>query len=192
MKENLYILFWTDVERTKCEVLPGPYDNYSLNVYRHPIVHLRNIPGYQNSAWNKYRYNHTMLVTNTNNMTHEQQQAYGMMAMFSASLALALDRGVKMGEHLSDPVATKCVITDGIQFTLMCYQLNTLSFQEDFGIKNSAWASKSMDLFTRQETANSRRIKPVLYETLPDGVEVPGFNDECFKTLLSFLCQETE
>jgi len=125
---------------------------------------------------------------NVNKLTYEQQQAYGIMSMFGSLVALAMDSGVKMGEHLETPLVTKCVITDGIQFTLMCYQLNTLSFQEDSGIKNCAWASHSMNLFEK----SASKVRPVLYEILDAGDDVPGFNDECFKSILAFLCQETE
>lgn len=177
-----------DIERTSMEKLPGPFDTYSIGVFRHPIVHLRNIPGFQNSAFNKYSHNHTLLLTNVNKLTYEQQQAYGIMSMFGSLVALAMDSGVKMGEHLEKPLVTKCVITDGIQFTLMCYQLNTLSFQEDSGIKNFAWASHSMNLFEK----SASKVRPALYEILDGGNDVPGFNDECFKSILAFLCQETE
>ncbi|KAJ7388584.1 hypothetical protein OS493_036812 [Desmophyllum pertusum] len=37
-------LFEPDIERTSMEELPGPFDNYSLGVFRHPIVHLRKQP----------------------------------------------------------------------------------------------------------------------------------------------------
>jgi len=169
------------------EELPGPFDNYSLGVYRHPIVHLRNNPGFQNSALNKYPYNHMMFLTNTFNLTYDQQKAFGIMSMFSSLVALAMNSGVQMGQHLEEPLVTKCAITDGIQFTLMCYQLNTLSFQEDSGIKNCAWASPSMNLFTKQEKT-AAQVRAVLYESLERGNEVSGFSDECFKTILAFIC----
>lgn len=181
-------LLETDIEKTSLETIPGPFDNYSINVFRHPILHLQNNPGFQNSALYKYPYNHTMFLTNINKLTFEQQQAYGIMSMFGSLVALAMDDGVQMGQHLQKPLVTKCVITDGIQFTLMCYQLNTLSFQEDFGIKNCAWVSHSMNLFK----VTTAKRKPLLFETLDMDNEVPGFNDECFKTVLAFLCQETE
>ena len=128
-----------------------------------------------------------MFLTNINKLTYEQQQAYGIMSMFGSLVALAMDDGVQVGQHLQKPLVTKCVITDGIQFTLMCYQLNTLSFQEDSGIKNCAWVSHSMNLFEM----TAAKAKPLLFEILDVGDKVPGFNDECFKTVLAFLCQET-
>lgn len=178
----------TDVEKTSLETIPGPFDNYSINVFRHPILHLQNKPGFQNSAFYKYPYNHAMFLTNINKLTYDQQQAYGIMSMFGSLVALAMDYGVQMGQHLQKPLVTKCVITDGIQCTLMCYQLNTLSFQEDFGIKNFAWVSHSMNLF---EVTNAKH-KPLLFETLDVDNKVCGFNDECFKTVLALLCKETE
>lgn len=178
----------TDIEQTSLENLPGPFDNYSLGVYRHPIVHLRSEPGFQNSSLNQYPYNHMLFLTNTHNLTHDQQKAFGIMSMFSSLVALAMNRGVKMGQHLSEPLVTKCAVTDGIQFTLMCYQLNTLSFQEDTGIKNCAWASPNINLFTKQDKTVAG-VWSILYESLERGDKVSGFNDECFKTILAFLCQ---
>ena len=63
---NIYFfhLYFVDVERTALEKLPGLFDTYSIGVFRHPIVHLRNIPGFQNGAFNKYLHNHTLYLTN--------------------------------------------------------------------------------------------------------------------------------
>lgn len=108
--------------------------------------------------------------------------------MFSSLVSLAMNDGVQMGQHLEKPLVTKCAITDGIQFTFMCYQLNTLSFQEDTGIKNCAWSSPSMTLFTKQEKT-ATQLWSVLYESLRRTDEVVRFNDDCFKTFLAFLCQ---
>lgn len=185
------ILLSTDIEGTSLEELPGPFDNYSLGVFRHPIVHLRNNPGFQNSALNNYPYNHMLFLTNTFNLTYDQQRAYGLMSMFSSLVALAMNSGVQMGQHLKKPLVTRCAITDGIQFTLMCYQLNTLSFQEDIGIKNCAWASPCVKLLTKQDKT-AAQVWSVLYESLERGDEVPGFSDECFRMILAFLCQQTE
>ena len=128
-----------------------------------------------------------LFLTNVNKLTYEQQQAYGIMSMFGSLVSLAMDGGVHMGQHLENPLVTKCVITDGSQFTLMCYQLNTLSFQEDSGIKNCAWASRSMNLFE----ISPSKVRPKLYEILDVGDNVPGFSDECFKLVLAFLTKET-
>ena len=177
----------TDIERTSLEQLPGPFDNYSIGVFRHPIVHLRNQPGFQNSAFNKYPYNHMLFLTNVNRLTYNHQQAYGIMSMFGSLVALAMDSGIQMGQHLEKPLVTKCAIMDGSSFTLMCYQLNTLSFQEDSGIKNCAWASPSMNLFEK----SAAKARPQLYEILDVADDVPGFSDECFKSVLAFLSQET-
>lgn len=92
-----------------------------------------------------------------------------------------------MGEHLKEPLTTKCLVTDGIQFTSMCYQLNTLSFQEDIGIKNSAWVSPNMNLFSKQEKTSGQAWS-ILYESLEKGKQVSGFNDKCFKTILALFC----
>ena len=89
------------------EKLSGPFDTYSIGVFRHPNVHLRNIPGFQNSAFNKYLHNHTLFLTNVNKLTYEQQQAYGIMSMFGSLVSLAMDSSVKMGEHLETMVAQK-------------------------------------------------------------------------------------
>ena len=70
----------------------------------------------------------------------------------------------------------------------MCYQLNTLSFQEDSGIKNCACDSSSMNLFEK----SSSKVRPILYEIVDAGDDIPDFNDECLKSILSFVCQETE
>ena len=112
--------------------------------------------------------------------------------MFGSLVSLVMDSGVKIGEHLETPLVRKCVITDGIQFTLMCYQLNMLSFQEDSGIKNCAWASHSTNLFEKSASKVRPKVRLILYEILDSCDDITDFNDECLKSILSFICQGTE
>ena len=186
---DYYFFCLLDISATVSHSLPGPYDNYALGLFRHPIVHLRNFPGHQHDAWNMYPHNHTMLLTNTVSRYPDQVKAQGVISMFSTLTAAAMQRGVNMGQHLETPLTTKCVITNGIQFTFMCYQLNTLSLQQDHGIKNCAWTSETMDIFTKKEK-NKSGGQAFLYETLP--VKKPSFDEKCFEMLVSFLCQEPE
>ena len=71
---------------------------------------------------------------------------------------------------------------------LWCVTNLIRSFQEDSGIKNCAWASDSMNLFEKLAS----KVRPLLYEILDSGDDIPDFNDECLKSILSFICQETE
>ena len=105
--------------------------------------------------------------------------------MFSVLVSQARQQGIKLGEHLTNPLTTQCVVTNGIEFMFMCYQLNTLSMQEEHGIKNIAWTSNLKPL------AKRKKKRMAFYECLPQALQSSDFDKECFRILTSFVCQET-
>ncbi|XP_001631633.2 39S ribosomal protein S30, mitochondrial [Nematostella vectensis] len=174
-----------DFQNTEEMTLPGPYDPYSMEVYKQPIVHLKNFPGFHAASSNPFPHNHTMFLANAFGQRLDQTHAFGIMSMFGVLASTAMSRGVKPGEHLSEPVCTQCVITDGRQLVLMCYQLNTMSLQEDHGVKNLAWGTDYMDLF--KDNA-SEKGHTGLFGSLNIDQEIPSVNEDSVRRLLFFLC----
>ena len=181
---------FSDIDWTTDATLPGPYDTYSLGVFRHPIVHLRNFPGYHHSNHNPYPHPHTILQQNTLGIAPDQLQSHGLLSMFSVLVSQAREQGIKLGEHLNQPLTTKCIVTNGIEYLFMCYQLNTLSMQEEHGIKNIAWTSNLQCVAKRKN--NFPKNKVAFYECLPQALQESQFSEECFRNLVSFMCQETQ
>lgn len=168
--------------------LPGPYDSYSQGLFQHPIVHLRNFPGYQQGNNNPFPHSHTIFLSDFSNQTIEQIHAYGIMSMFGILVSKAISDGNFVGQHLETPLMTQCVISNGKEIVLMCYQLNTLSLQEDHGIKNLAWATDKMDFFTSPEEIESDNRGVKLYGSFDTRKDLPVVNEKCMQNLLAFIC----
>lgn len=153
-------------------------------------MHLRNFPGFQANKENPYQHCHTLFLANGNNQTDEQTHSYGIMGMFGVLASKAMSDGVLPGQHLSMPLTTRCVISNGKEVVLMCYQLNTLSLQEDHGIKNFAWATKKMPFFLHNGEVHGEEVSrsKKLYGSF-DSKNLPLVNEQCVKQVLSFIAQ---
>ncbi|KAI8479676.1 structural constituent of ribosome [Branchiostoma belcheri] len=79
-------------------------------------------------------------------------------------------------QDLQYPITSQAILTDGRYFTFGCYQLNTLSLQqEDNPLRNVLFYQDSQPL----------------YDDVQDG-QVVGFNDNVLRTLLQVLGNRTE
>ena len=55
-------------------------------------------------------------------------------------MTYALSQGEEMGKDLQNPVPVQCVLFNGVNLEFVCFQLNSLDFNdENQGIKNIAW-----------------------------------------------------
>ena len=111
--------------------------------------------------------------------------------MFSQLVAIAMEQGYYPGEHLSEPLCTKCVITNGLVYLYMAYQLNTLSLQEDFGMKNIAWYEDFMTLYNT-ESDPFKKGRGTFYEVLPHSTETLKLDEQCFRTFVLFVTKKQE
>jgi len=103
----------------------------------------------------------------------------------------------QMGDELGKPLTTQCILTDGIRLTFIHYQLNTLSFSGDGGIKNMAWVSPGVfmykrivfdDIEKREKTAKERkRFRRAKKDPAKHEIVLEGFNDECFETFVKMI-----
>jgi len=103
----------------------------------------------------------------------------------------------QMGDELEKPLATQCILTDGIRLTFIHYQLNTLSFSDDGGIKNMAWISPGVfmykrivfdDIEKREKTAKERkRFRRAKKDPAKHEIVLEDFNDECFETFVKMI-----
>ncbi|XP_060576167.1 large ribosomal subunit protein mL65-like [Ruditapes philippinarum] len=101
---------------------------------------------------------------------------YAMSTGFLSTVAQAHMLGFNMHEELTYPFTTQTILTDGQNFILSAYQLNTLQLWKDDKantLQNVCWATESEKL----------------YEEYKDG-ELVGFNDNLLKQILKmFLIQ---
>jgi hypothetical protein len=108
--------------------------------------------------------------------------------MFGVLVSKAISDGNLVGQHLKVPLTTQCVISNGKETVLMCYQLNTLSLQEDHGIKNCAWGTEKINIFTSSEDNDSEKRSAKLYGSFDTEKDLPNVNEDCVQSLLSFIC----
>ena len=82
--------------------------------------------------------------------------------------------GFNTHEELTYPFTTQTIVTDGQNYRLFAYQLNTLQMwlnDEANPLRNVCWVSKPLKL----------------YETIEDG-KVKGFDDSVLELVLKFMC----
>lgn len=69
---------------------------------------------------------------------------------FAHALTYALANGETMGEDLKQPVPIQSLVFDGSSFYFICYQLNTLNFDDNnSNIKNFVWVQPDVFLYEK-------------------------------------------
>ena len=170
--------------------LPGPYTPMELQVFRHPTIQLPNSPGYHKGQ--EKAHPHTMFLADFMSRNQEHMVHHGIQAMFSQLVAIAMEQGYYPGEHLDKPLTTKCVITNGRVYLFMAYQLNTLSLQEDYGVKNIAWYEDFMTLFNAESTDPFKKGRCTFYEVFPHNIKTLELDEQCIKKFVSFVTQKIQ
>ena len=143
--------------------MPRPYGPYTIGVYQHGIIKLKNFPGFHNSEYCTKPHVHTIVQVNCRGKGESQINAQGIITMFSQLLSLALDKGHHLGTVLPEPLISQCIITNGFEATFMVYQLNTLDLQTDRGVWNVAWSSGVVPLYEIKD--DSIRGRRSVFET---------------------------
>lgn len=131
-------------------------------------IRLINFPGYK--IGNPLPYIHTQIIIDRKSCTREQTIARGVMSAFAQLVSHALHKDYQLGQALEHPLCCQSIITNGQQFTFMCYQLNTLNTNATWkGLVNMAWASDSMNLF---------------YDNDDEDISI---NEDCLQHIAQFL-----
>ena len=107
------------------------------------------------------------------------------MFTFGRLAAEALNRGASLGDHLERPLTAQCITSDGIRLSFLSYQLNTLDFENDSGIKNMVWVSPGVFMYDKavlNEIPGAKKKDPTTYE-----IEVQGFNEACFEMFMRMV-----
>lgn len=122
----------------------------------------------------------------------------GIMFSCARLVAEAIQKhNYQMGDELEKPLTTQCILTDGIRLTFISYQLNTLSFSDDEGMKNMAWISPGVfmykrivfdDIEKREKSAKERkRFRRVKKDPTKHEIVLEEFNDDCFETFFKMI-----
>ena len=96
---------------------------------------------------------------------------------FTHLASFAMKQGYKIGQVLPKPMAIKCIATNGISLSLVCFQLNTLDLESSSGMKNFAWVEK-MPMHKEHRT----RKKKVQNEE-----DIYDFNPEAYKIFVNMF-----
>ena len=179
----LYIMHTTNALGLFCKpdyegesIPPVHYTPLHLSVFEHTFDQILPFGGAR--RFSPCPIAHTLFIIDRKSRTLEQLHAHGLMQLFTQAAAEAVQNGFKIDEQLPYPLVNQGIITDGQQFTFVCFQLNTLDFHMESEGKNSNvfWAGPSMKLF----------------EGINFGENVQAFNDECSSLILKFLLHEPQ
>ncbi|KAJ7333127.1 39S ribosomal protein L37, mitochondrial [Desmophyllum pertusum] len=131
-----------------------------------PVFHLHSTniepkfePGFYSSA--PFPYPHTFIIV-SEDTRWPTNQLVGQGIMFSCARLVAEaveNHKYQMGDELEKPLTAQCIVTDGIRFSFIFYQLNTLCFHDDKGVKNMAWISPGCSCIERQYLTTLKREK---------------------------------
>ena len=144
---------------------PFQYKPFHLDLFERSIDQIRPFGGCK--RYSPYSFTHTLFIADQKSRTREQVLAHGLMQLFSQATAEVVQNGYSVEQDLSYPLATQGVITDGRQFTFVCFQLNTLNLcQEAGGRINMFWVGPTLGLYKKD-----------------------CFNEECVRQILQLLLQ---
>lgn len=87
--------------------------------------------------------------------------------------AVCKDRA-SIGETLQSPMSIRSIVYNDKKMTLLCYQLNTLDFDNDEGVKNQLWLSPEFPI-------------PFLKRDLDQHVDCLEIPEKDLKELAAFL-----
>ena len=77
---------------------------------------------------------------------------------------------------LREPISTQCVTTNGISFNFVCFQLNTLNFDSEEGVKNLVWFDNNCEMY-KKILPKRAMLRNTKYE---------DYNPEVFQKFLAF------
>ena len=106
----------------------------------------------------------------------------GIMFSFGRLVERAVFKdGANFGDTLQNPMSIRSIVYNDKKMALLCYQLNTLDFDNDEGIKNQLWLSPEFQIsFTKSSEEESKNLS---YK-VKDDVDFP---ENEFKELVGLL-----
>ena len=146
------------------------FQPFSLGLFEHSFDQILPFGGCK--LYSPFSFAHTTLVSDYKSKTREQLLAYGLMQLFSQAAGRTVQYGYPLNEDLIHPLATQAIVTNGREFTFICYQLNTLDLNVMSNSRqNVLWAGPTY----------------TLYEDIELGKGLQGFSNECVQLFLRFL-----
>lgn len=173
-------------------------------------MHKAAAQGRPNSGFHKdapFPFPQTLILLKDMSWRTHMRTGQAIYFSFAQALNCALAQGEQMGEDLKNPISIQCCVFNGVYFDFVCYQLNTLDFSSNEGVKNMAWVRADQKLYTNvsdlKVLSKQRYVFPTervslvdydrkrLSETFQDRkdltVTLEGFNPDTAGTFLDFL-----
>ena len=120
--------------------------------------------------------------------------------MFSCARLVAEaveNHNYQLGDELEKPLTMQCILTDGITLTFIGYQLNTLRFGDDEGVKNMAWISPGVFMYKKIEfddivkrekkPKEKKRFLREIKDPTKHEIVLEDFNEDCFETFVKMI-----
>ena len=116
-----------------------------------------------------FSFGHTLFLFDCKSRGRDQLLAHALMGLFCLAAGECVQHGHPVNADLTSPRALQAVLSDGKQFTFVCFQLNTLDLEGERS--NVLWLGPSLPL----------------YQCLGLAGKVDGFDEDCAENLLCFL-----
>jgi hypothetical protein len=85
----------------------------------------------------------------------------GIMFSFGRLVERAICKnGASFGDVLQSPMSIRSIVFNDQKIALLCYQLNTLDFDNDEGVKNQLWLSPEFSIsFLNGDAGHSKNLQ---------------------------------
>lgn len=152
--------------------LPIKYKPQHMGLFRRSFDQIQPFGGCKRHS--PFSYAHTVFAQDRGSHGRDQLLAQGLLQLFAQAAGQTVQNGFPVGEDVHFPLASQGVVTNGREFTFVCFQLNTLDMREEAERANILWAGPTLPL----------------YERVEPGEGLVSFSQECARLLLQFLIHE--
>ncbi|ESO02640.1 hypothetical protein HELRODRAFT_161929 [Helobdella robusta] len=129
--------------------LPSIYPlSPTIDLKNQHVWKYENLLGYKGLGPFRHPHPHLMFLCYDDLWSSSQHNAKGLMFSFGYACALAKNIYGDDIKQLPQPISTQCVVTNGRSFNFVCFQLNTLDFEES-PVKNLVWFDSDNMLFDK-------------------------------------------
>ena len=155
-------------------ILPVEYKSSHLGLFEHSFDQIEPFGGCK--RYSPFSFTHTIFIADWKSRSREHLLAHGIMQLFSQAAGESVQNGYPLDQDLVYPLSSQGILTDGKQFTFLCYQLNTLDLTRSSKGRrqNVLWAGPTLSL----------------YDSIDLGSGLVGYSEECAKQLLQLLLRK--
>ncbi|KAL5019689.1 hypothetical protein ScPMuIL_002581 [Solemya velum] len=166
------------VDSSVTTAIPDIYPIFpTIDLTESHIYRLQNNTGFLQEP--KHRYPHTLFMANKDFWPESVRQSRAIMYCLGYAVSQAMARFGPDVQKLPEPISVQCVNISETTLNFVFFQLNTMNFKTDDGVKNIAWLDEGNKLYDKLLS------KPWLEDRKVTRYE--NYDPEPFKKLLALF-----